>query len=430
MKQNYIVAIIFLLLISISIQGGMIKTKKPNELPSSLNLNFENCTDGIFDKILMQVMKTAHMSSLSTAIIKGNKVIWAKGYGIYDREKNKEADEKTIYLVASISKTITATAIMQLYEKGYFKLDEDVSKYLPFKLRNPNHPDKPITFKMLLSHTSSLSEDPPAFYSCFPGDLEVKGYPYPWLEEYLLPGKIHYKPQIWSKAMPGEEMHYANVGFSLLGYLVELLSGEPFEEYCEKNIFKPLKMGNTSFFLKNLNASNIAVPYIYDGKYEPLLHYAILDYPAGGLRTNVIDLSHFLIAHMNNGIYNGIRILNESSIEEMHSIHASNNRYTFNYGFGSQIWKIGGETYIGHTGGLYGVATKMVYRKSDKIGVIFFTNKEVRNLREIIAFALIERLLFWKATHDMNELNKNIIQETIKADKCLIKELDNATLFP
>ena len=413
MKQ-YIAIIVFLLLLG-TIQAGIINEKR------NFDNNREKINDAIFDKVIESIMKSAHMSAMSACIVKNGKVVWAKGYGLYDRENGKEAGNETIYLVASISKTITATAIMQLYEKGLLSIDDDVNKYLPFPLRNPNYPDEPITIKMLLSHTSSLAVDPPAFYCYFPGDLEIKGYPYPWLEEYLVPGGMHYKPQVWSDAMPGEKLQYANVGFSLLGYIVELVSNESFEQYCQQNIFKPLRMHNTSFFLKNLNISRIAVPYEYRGKYEPLLHYAILDYPAGGLRASIMDLAHFLIAHMNNGVYNGIRILNESSTMEMHKVHA-HGKYFFDYGYGFQIWHIGGDTYIGHTGGLYGVATKMVYRESDKIGIIYFINKEVRNLREVTAFAMIERLLFWKATHDIKELSHDIIQQTIEADKSLLNE--------
>lgn len=182
-------------------------------------LSHEN-NDEFFERAITKLMVMAHMSALSAAIVRGNEVVWAKGFGLYDRENNKEADERTIYLVASISKTFTSTAIMQLYEKGYFKLDDDVNGYLPFSLRNPNYPDKPVTFRMLLAHQSSLAEDHPAFYAYIPGDLEVEGYPYPWLEEYLVPGGINYIPQIWTDLPPGKEMNYANAGYGLLGYLV------------------------------------------------------------------------------------------------------------------------------------------------------------------------------------------------------------------
>ncbi|KAA0003147.1 MAG: serine hydrolase [Thermoplasmata archaeon] len=418
-----------LVVISFSIAGGITKhvQKQSKGAMHSFfpEMEYDLVNDELFEKIMLKLMEIAHMSALSAAIIKDNKLIWAKGFGLYDRENNKQADEKTIYLVASISKTFTATAIMQLYEKGYFDLDDDVNDYLPFSLRNPNYPDEPITFRMLLAHQSSLAVDPPAFYSYIPGDLEVFGYPYPWLKEYLVPGEIHYKPQVWTDSPPGEEMNYANVGYGLLGYLVEIISGKSFEEYCRENIFEPLEIKNTSFRLANLDAKKIAVPYVFQfGEYYPLLHYGILDYPAGGLRTNVLDLSHFLIAMINGGVYNDTRILSEESVKEMHTVQYPNKNYNFQYGLGWQIWNIGGETYIGHTGGLYGVATKMVFRKSDGTAIIFFTNKEIRNLREIIVFSLIERLLFWKANDDTSELKKERIEETISANKHLLKDLN------
>ena len=381
-----------------------------------------NRSEKLFDLFITKIMEMGHLSAMSGAIIKDNEVVWAKGFGLYDREKNKSANEETIYLVASISKTITATALMQLHEKGLFDLDDDVNDYLPFNLRNPNHPGEPITFRMLLAHQSSLAEDPPCFSAYIPGDPSIPGYPHPWLKEYLLPGGINYKPQVWTDKHPGEEMNYANVGFSLIGYLVEQLTGQSFEEYCRKNIFAPLNMSDSSFRLSGVNISRLAVPYIFQfGEYFPLLHYGIIDYPAGGLRTTILNLSHFLIAHMNGGVYNGVRILEEETVEKMHTIQYHSHKYSFQYGLGWQIWN-NGES-IGHTGGLYGVSTNMKFRVSDNVGIIFFTNKGITNIRELMAFSLIERLLFWKA--DGGEMEKLPMvfkpEETMMANEQLMK---------
>ncbi len=376
------------------------------------------------ERAIEMLMKLAHMSAVSAAIVKNGEVVWAKGFGLANREKNVAADEDTIYLVASISKTFTATAIMQLYEEGKINLDDDVNKYLPFSLRNPKYPDKPITVRMLLAHQSSLAQDPPGFYFRCPADFDIEGYLERWVPEYLKPDGLYYTPQIWSEYMPGEKMFYANIGYTLLGYIVERVSGESFEEYCRKNIFEPLGMKNTSFIFDRLNVSRMAMPYVYyRGEYYPLLYYSVIDYPAGGLRTTVIDLSHFLIAHINGGVYNGVRILSERSVEEMHTVQYPSDTYNFQYGLGFQIWDIGGERYIGHTGGLYGVATKMVFRQSDGTGVIYFINKQVYNLREIVAYSLIERLLFWKAKgFDPAEISIDKIKATVMANVHLLKE--------
>jgi len=350
----------------------------------------------LFERSISRLMKLAHTSALSAAIIKGDDIVWTQGFGLYDRENNKQTDEETIFLVASISKTVTATAVMQLHEKGYFDLDDDVNEYLPFSLRNPIYSDTPITFRMLLSHRSGLATEPnyprPTFIRMIPGELDLD----PFLREYLIPGGIHYKPQVWTDSRPGEEMHYANIGYAVLGYLVELISDQPFEEYCREHIFEPLGMYNSSFRVANLNVSRLAVPYDFQsGGYYPYMHYDTVDYPASGLRASVLDLSRFLIIHMNGGAYNNVRILEEETVDQMHSIQYEDGR---RYGLGWQTWEKSTEIYVGHSGGMHGVATKMIFRQSDNVGIIFFINERVWNYREQFAFSSIERLLFWKAS--------------------------------
>jgi len=201
--------------------------------------------DVFFDRLIMFLMGFGHMPSLSTCIIKGDEVVWAEGYGLFDIEHNKNASEDTIYAVASISKTVTATALMQLYGQGLFELDDDINDYLNFSIRNPNYPDDPITFRMLLSHHSSLAEDPWWLHKDYPGDCPVLFYPF--LMEYLTPGGSEYSSEIWADCHPGEAFHYANMGYAIIGYLIEEMTGELFYQYCEDQIFIPLNMSNTSF---------------------------------------------------------------------------------------------------------------------------------------------------------------------------------------
>ncbi len=389
--KSIVLGVMFILL-SVSAPSNCASTLKPFLLDNSLGENTA------FDNLIESLISLAHVSAISVAIVKTNELLWSKGYGLFDRENNKEANDDTIYLVASISKTFTATAIMQLYEQGYFDLDDDVNDYLNFTIRNPNYPLANITFRMLLAHQSSLATDlPTSFTRAVPGDIKIGGYPYPYLKELLVPGGIHYKPQYWTDFHPGDKMFYANVGFSVLGHLVETFTGQTLEEYCRTNIFEPLDMDDTSFLLPNLNISRVAVPYRYAKEYYPFIHYQTLDYPAGGLRTSVKDLSRFLLAHMNSGVYNGTQILTSQSVEDMHTIQYESDTYDFQYGLGFQIWETSKGLKIGHTGGLYGVSTKMAYRKSDNIGIIMFINKAFSNIIDGFVFSMIEYLLFQKA---------------------------------
>ena len=391
---------IITILISLTISSNFyLNTSKASNLDDNSQENTKILFESEpFDILIKSLLAFVHIPSLSAAIVKENELIWAKGYGLYDIENNKEADKVTIYLVASISKTFTATAIMQLYEQGYFDLDDDVNEYLDFNLRNPKYPDDKITFRMLLAHQSSIATDLPTYRTRFlPGDLEISGYPYPYFHELLTQDGIHFKPQLWNDYPPGEDMYYANIGFGLLGYLVEQISGQSFEDYCRVHIFNPLEMNDTSFKLVNINISRAAVPYEYrQWKYIPYLHYQILEYPAGGLRTSVSDLSRFLISHMNNGTYGTTQILTPESVKEMHTIQYDSDTYNFQYGLGFQIWKTLTGMKIGHTGGLSGVATKMVFKESRDIGIIMFFNKAVENLLDKFVISIIEQLLFQK----------------------------------
>jgi CubicO group peptidase (beta-lactamase class C family) len=342
------------------------------------------------DLVMQILMKISKVPSVSACIIKEDELIWSNGYGYYDIENNKKANSRTLYNIASISKMVTATAIMQLYDQGLFDLDDDVNNYMPFTISHPHYPNISITFRMLLSHQSGLSEDPLVFYKYF--EPEYCPIPlYPWIETYLNPEGDNYTTSIWSIDPPGEMFHYANVGYALIGYLVEIMSGQPFYLYCDEHIFRPLKMDNTSFTLSDVNISNVAIPYHYQfNKYIPYGHYCYLGYPSGSIHTSVTDFSHFIIAHMNEGNYDGYQLLNESTANLMHTIQYPNG----DYGFGWGIWTDNNEEYIGHTGGDLGVATSVTVRTSDSTAVMYFTNGEPWRLVQNIAWLLFEKYLF------------------------------------
>lgn len=399
---------IILLFVGTSVVEISGANKPRNDMVKSINQSF--LSDGFFfDRFIPFLMKFGCMPSLSACIVKDDEVVWARGYGLYDVENEKHATEDTIYLTASISKTVTATALMQLIENESYgiDLDDDVNNFIPFSLRNPMYPDIPITFRMLLAHQSSLAVDPEIFYSYWIGDLNVTLYP--WIKEYLTPDGKYYMPEVWSDDMPGEKFHYANVGYCFIGYLIELISGQEFNEYCKEHIFKPLGMYNTSFRLIDLDVDKVAVPYnLENGKYHKWGHYDFLERPAGAMRTSTMDLSHFFIAHMNGGVYNGKRILKESTVQEMHTVQYPG----VGYGLGWQVQTDKqGKTRLGHMGTQRGVFTDMGFCPSDKTGVIIFTNTantEVISIGNHLSVSLltyltgkfllrIERLLFQKA---------------------------------
>lgn len=402
MKKQLLGVIIISIFLGASLQGLVVKGLSTEYIASQEKMT--GSSDMLLNVYIKMLMRLAHKPSLVAGIIYGDELVWSHAYGYSDIENNKKATTQTLYLMASVSKTVTATALMQLYEKGLFNLDDDVNMYLPFNLRNPNHPEIPITIEMILSHRSSLADDN-LYWLCLsylPGDPDVEGFPYPWLEEYLTPGGSAYSSSTWSQDMPGEKYYYANIGFSIIAYLVEILAHEDFNDYCKEHIFTPLQMNSTGFRLRDVDIENVAVPYeLKNNGYFRHPQYGIhVLYPAITLRTSIEDYSHFIIAHMNGGVWNGIRILNSSTVELMHTAHFSPGD-TYNYGLGWQVTnKVFKKTY-GHSGGYVGALDLVTINPSKSTGVFLFTNEldsELHSTRlEWKAISWINNALFHKA---------------------------------
>ena len=399
-KKIIIFTIIFLIIESIfTVEIGAVaftlNTKSTTEDNMSSDFTIKNNDD--FDENISYYMDQGHMPSLSACIVKNNSVVWQNGYGFSNIYKGIKATENTVYLGASLSKTITATAILQLWEQDLFELDDDVNEYLPFSLRNPNYPEINITIRMLLAHHYSLSkgEYSTFFYFSLLG-LSKEDY-----KEYLDPSGKFYNPDLWLNNRPGEKLEYSNLGYIIIEYLIELLSHQSFDEYCYKNIFQPLEMKNTSFHVGDYEKNNLARPYIWiSNNYIPLPHYENKFYSIGGIRTSVLDLSNFLIANMNDGSYNGKRILREETLQHIRTVQFpdSNQSTWYVYGLGWRISSRNNVTSIGHSGTMPGTNTYMNYRPSEKTGIIFFTNQyPILNEIDIMQWLNILFLLYEKA---------------------------------
>lgn len=389
-----ITVILFFGINIIPVAGNVLSNNETEPVENQINL------DEKFDQKINFLMKIGRFPSLAACIIKNNNIVWSNGYGYYDIKNKKKPSTETIYPVASTSKAITATALLQLYEQGLFDLDEDVNNYLDFNLRNPRYPDVSITFRMLLAHQSSLSHD--TYRTIFIHAFFRGVIPYEWgLKELLVPGGNFYRKSVWTKNAPGEYHTYSNNGYAVLGHLVEKISNQSFEDYVQEYIFNPLDMKDSCYDLSIADKGQYAVPYMRVGRlYITLPYFDIPFYSAAGLKTTVEDLSHFLIAHMNSGVYNGTHILKEETITEMHKVQypGSVNIYGFQYGLGWTIWNKNGDIYQGHDGNTFGCASTMEIRASDNVGVIFFINlKTANNPIEYSVEALIMRELFKKA---------------------------------
>lgn len=226
--QRFLVLLTFFILftnIYIPVSANFIE--KPLIINKAKEINDE------FDQTITNFINNSHLPSIVIAIVKNNSMVWSKGYGYADIKNEKEATNKTVYMLASISKTFTATAIMQLWEKGLLDLDDDVNEYLPFNVRNPNYPEVPITFRLLLTHRSSIASRIINLFTLF----SIFRIPYSNLGEYLNPGGYLYSPKNWIDYPPGEGQTYSCTAYELLGYLVECITNQSLPEYCTKKYF-------------------------------------------------------------------------------------------------------------------------------------------------------------------------------------------------
>jgi len=192
------------------------------------------------DDNIKELMEDLYMPSLSAGIIKNDELIWHEGYGFYrdyynflvPKEK-KTPTKDTVYMAASISKTITATAIMQLYEQGLFNLSDTIGDHLGFDIINPYFPNKNVTIQMLLNHTSNLKQS--YFLFIFSGLMSLIKNDY-MLFKFFLTSKSKLINQIlWLKEYePGMWFNYSNIGFGILELLIEIFSEKSYDDYCRE----------------------------------------------------------------------------------------------------------------------------------------------------------------------------------------------------
>jgi CubicO group peptidase (beta-lactamase class C family) len=273
------------------------------------------------DNYFTGIISQYNFVALGACLIKEDKIIWSGTYGYADREIKKAVKTDDIFHLASLSKTVTATALMQLYEEGLFQLDDDISNYIPVKVRNPNYPDKPISIRMLLTHTGGFADVMPTGNKLslgVAGDCDIPLSEF--IKNLFIPGGLYYSEDLFSKDEPGSKYGYSNIAFSLIGYLVEILSGQDFSEYCKENIFIPLDMKNTGWFLRDIDTSRLIWGYGYQGNLDSISEYSkggrfgLPGYPEGMLRSTMEDFSHFISAFMNGGIYRNYQMLKSETV--------------------------------------------------------------------------------------------------------------------
>jgi CubicO group peptidase (beta-lactamase class C family) len=291
-------------------------------------------------------------------------------------------------------------ALMRAIQEGKLSLDEDINTYLPFKVINPHQPNEKVTLRHLATHTSGISDR----WSVYRDTYYYFGTPEPlgeFLKGYFVPGGRHYSKDNFLNVKPGTHREYSNIAAGLAGYIVEVAVGKKLNVYTKQHIFTPLRMGNTGWFLSEIDRAKHSKLYVSQkGLTIPIPLYQITTYPDGGVRTSVSDLSKLFIALLNDGVYEGTRILDKRWVDEMLRFQYTDANKPANVDSIKEantgiFWrtKFGG-TRIGHGGSDAGVQTEMLSNLSKDIGVILFTNTSLSDQDVLQHYSAIFRELF------------------------------------
>jgi CubicO group peptidase (beta-lactamase class C family) len=302
------------------------------------------------------------LPGIVVGVVADQELVWAQGFGHADVQAKRPMTPATKFRMASHSKLFTATAIMQLRERGKVRLDDPVSQHLPwFRVKPAADDDGPITVEQLLTHASGLPREAGPHWTTreFPTAAEVRAL--------MAEREAPYAPAVRWK--------YSNLAYTVAGMVVEQASGLSWADYVQRHIFDPLGMTSSSV---DRNVEGLAVGYgprKPDGTRE---QFGFVDArgmaAATGLTSTVGDMARFVSAQFRKGKMGGAQILSTGSLREMHRVRSLENDWSSGSGIGFAVQRVAGKTLIGHGGGYPGYLTQTLLNPETKVGVIVLTN--------------------------------------------------------
>lgn len=335
----------------------------------------------VIDSLYKDYAEKNHIPGLAYGIVADGKLVHTGTFGYTDVQKKTPVTPRSVFRIASMTKSFTAMAILSLRDAGKLNLDDPVYKYIPeIKQIHPLTDDSPpITIRYLLTHSAGFPEDNPW------GDRQLQR-----TDEELI---NFIKNGVSLSNTPGLAYEYSNLGFALLGHIVTKAAGEPYEQYIRRTIFQPLGMGHTYWEYTEAPSETLAHGYRWlnlQWKEEPMLHSGAYG-AMGGMLTSLEDFSRYMVFHLSawpprNGADTGP--IKRSSVREMHQPGKISGFYTqaknaagdlcprisaYNCGLG---WNrdCTGKEWVGHSGGLPGFGSHWMILPEYGIGIVSFCN--------------------------------------------------------
>lgn len=312
------------------------------------------------DGFMPAMLQRGEIAGAVVVVVKDGKVLVEKGYGTSDVATGAPVDPReTGFRPGSISKLFTWTAVMQLVEQGKINLDADVNTYLDFKI--PPRNGKPITMRNLMTHTPGFEEAIKHLIDAHPKDTSLAHAMKRWVPTRVFDA--------------GTTPAYSNYGASLAGYIVQRVSGEPFDVYIKKHIFTPLDMPNSSFSVPMQKRIVDAMSKGYqDASKPPRPFEEIVMAPAGQLAATGDDMAHFMIAHLQNSRYGNTQILKPETARMMHDTTTQLMPPLNGIELGMMVSDLNGHRIIGHGGDTEYFHSELALFINDDVGIFVSVN--------------------------------------------------------
>ena len=320
--------------------------------------------EGFLDGIMTANLRDHHVAGATVAVVKDGALFFAKGYGYADVAAHTPVDAaRTLFRIGSTSKLFTWTAVMQLVEQGKLDLDADVNRYLDFKI--PATYPQPVTLRHIMTHTAGFEEDGRDLIT----DDSSKVVPLGRFLAAHMPARV--RP-------PGVYSAYSNYATALAGYVVQRVSGQPWDDYIEQHIFAPLGMTQISTRqpLPTRLRADMSQGYLWGGgAFTPKrFEYITGESPAGSISASATDMATFMLAHLGGGAYNGRRILAESTTARMHARAFGHDPRLPGFALGFYEQSSHGLRLIGHGGDVQWFHTDLSLIPSERVGIFVSYN--------------------------------------------------------
>lgn len=341
------------------------------------------------DAYIERAMQDWAVAGLAVAIVRGDSVIYARGFGVREVGKPERVDERTLFAIGSNTKAITAAALGMLQDEGKLSLDDPVTKHLPWFQLHDAYVTREMKVRDLLTHRSGL----PRY------DMIWYGSPYS-REEVVR--RVHLGEPAWSFR---SRFGYQNIMFIAAGEVIEATSGMSWDDFIEKRFFEPLGMTTSNTSVTKFGpGANVAQPHAKaEGKPTPIPWRNIDNAgPAGSINSNVVEMAQWLRTLIHNGKHRDQQIVSEKYLKEAlapHMIAGTGMDTLFpmvhfdTYGLGFWLRDYRGRKLVMHGGGIDGMLSQLGFLPEERVGAVVLTNTEGHTLQNALFYVIMDRLL-------------------------------------